>query len=192
MRNKLWWEGPDWLTQDKATWPKPRSVQASEPEPQEVRVNLVSTNLTSPIINVTDYSTLERLVRVTAWTFRFINQIKKKETKLPTQLTAEELTEAELYHIKAVQKEDFREDLSKLKTRQQVATSSSIASLIPIVDSCGILRVGGRLANADVTPDCKHPIILKGKNYLSKLIIKKEHHRLLHAGPSATFSSLSR
>lgn len=38
--------------------------------------------------------------------------------------------------------------------------------------------------------DKKHPLIVSGKHYLTKLIVRREHLRLLHAGPQALLASI--
>lgn len=52
------------------------------------------------------------------------------------------------------------------------------------------LRVGGRLTNAPVPYNQKHPMILPYKHPLTTLIVTYEHHRLLHAGCQHTLSSI--
>lgn len=62
--------------------------------------------------------------------------------------------------------------------------------LNPFLDTQGLLRVGGRLANAPVPFDQRHPVILAPNNPLTSLIIRHEHVKLLHAGCQATISSV--
>ena len=52
-----------------------------------------------------------------------------------------------------------------------------------------MLRVEGRLENANLTTDTKHFIILPSKHPLTRLIILNEHAKAGHAGP---FYSLMR
>lgn len=54
-----------------------------------------------------------------------------------------------------------------------------------------MLRVGGRQRNSSFTYESKHPFILSGKHPLTRLIIRTEHLRLLHAGPTLLSASLS-
>ena len=60
------------------------------------------------------------------------------------------------------------------------------------MDDKNILRVGGRERNSQLNYDKQHPVILHGTHPLSKLIIRNEHLRLLHAGPTLTAASLNR
>jgi len=41
-----------------------------------------------------------------------------------------------------------------------------------------ILRVGGRLSNADISEDSKHPLILPQKGHMTTLIIRHAHEQL--------------
>ncbi len=54
------------------------------------------------------------------------------------------------------------------------------------------LCVGGRQENALSSYDTRHPVILHGSHPISKLLIRREHIRLLHAGPLLVAASLSR
>ena len=60
------------------------------------------------------------------------------------------------------------------------------------MDPKGILRVGGREQNAKLAYSAMHPVILQGKHPVAKLIVRCEHLRLLHAGPTLLTSALNR
>lgn len=70
-----------------------------------------------------------------------------------------------------------------MQGKREIPLRSSLLRLQPILDSFGILRVGGRLKSADVAIDVRHPIILPKDSPLSKLIVFDIHHHTLHAGP---------
>ena len=52
------------------------------------------------------------------------------------------------------------------------------------------LRCKGRLQNATIPTDAKHPIILPQDNYQTDLIIRECHHRVLHNGVKETLTEL--
>lgn len=58
------------------------------------------------------------------------------------------------------------------------------------MDDKGILRVNGRLSQADIDYNSKFPILLPAKNYVTRLIIRAEHIKLFHAGPQAVLANL--
>ena len=77
---------------------------------------------------------------------------------------------------KAVDVDDLRR-ISELKT---------LRPLRPCIDVGSILRVEGRLENAELSLDTKHPIILPSRHALTRLIVLHEHIKAAHAGPSYT------
>ncbi|XP_049886269.1 uncharacterized protein LOC126380933 isoform X1 [Pectinophora gossypiella] len=69
-------------------------------------------------------------------------------------------------------------------------TVNQTNQMSPFLDSEGVLRVGGRLNNTNFNFNKKHPALLDGKHYFTRLLMRAEHLRLLHAGPQlllATF-----
>ena len=75
---------------------------------------------------------------------------------------------------KAVDVDDLRR-IFELKT---------LHLLQPCIDAGSILRVEGRLENAELPLDVKHPIILPSRHALTRLIVLHEHSKAAHAGPS--------
>ena len=52
--------------------------------------------------------------------------------------------------------------------------------------------MGGRLSQSSEPYDRRHPIIVPGRHDLTKLMVRYEHSRLLHAGPTLVAASLAR
>ena len=77
---------------------------------------------------------------------------------------------------KAVSAEDFRR-IAELKTLRR---------LRPCVDSDSLLRIDGRLENAKLPVQAKHPLIPPSRHALTRLIILFEHVEAGHAGPAYT------
>ncbi|XP_063903768.1 uncharacterized protein LOC135123205 [Zophobas morio] len=70
------------------------------------------------------------------------------------------------------------------------SNNSKILSLNPFMDENKLIRVGGRLKNSALDRDVKHPILLPKNRVVTKLLVRQEHERLLHAGPQATLASI--
>ena len=68
-------------------------------------------------------------------------------------------------------------------------TVASLRQLNPQLNE-GLLRVGGRLRNAPVTYERKHPIILPYKHRVTDLIVRQYHEALGHMGQECVLSSL--
>jgi hypothetical protein len=57
-------------------------------------------------------------------------------------------------------------------------------------DSSGLWRCGGRLHNSDAPPPAVHPILLNKEHYLTILIARECHERVMHSGVKATLVEL--
>ncbi|XP_066582970.1 uncharacterized protein [Prorops nasuta] len=71
----------------------------------------------------------------------------------------------------------------------RIPSRSKLLSLHPVIDSKGILRIGGRLRNAEITEQMKHPIILPDC-HLTAILIRQTHLETLHGGLQLTLSTL--
>ena len=68
----------------------------------------------------------------------------------------------------------------------QVSELRTLHNLCPCVNSDSVLCIEGRLENADLPLDTKHPIILPSRHTLTSLIVLHEHCNSGHAGPAYT------
>ena len=91
-----------------------------------------------------------------------------------------------------MQQAHFSQEMWALRAKKKIPSSSPLVSLNPFLDDAGMLRVGGREANSGRSYDRRHPLIIHAKHQIATLIIRIEHLRLLHAGPSLLITSLSR
>ena len=108
-----------------------------------------------------------------------------------THLTVEELGSAEAYVLKHAQMDDFQNEVYLVKNENGLPKNSKLVPLHPYMDDSGLLRVKGRLEHSSLPEAAKHPIILAATHPIAKLIIRAEHLRVLHSGPTLTLSSLS-
>lgn len=106
-------------------------------------------------------------------------------------LTTSELIVAEKYWIWFTQEECFSSTMVVLRMNGLMRKGDSLISLHPFIDSDNLLRIGGHEGHSNISKSKMHPIILHGKHAVTKLIIRQEHIRLLHAGPTLLSSSLS-
>lgn len=189
--SSIWWHGPNWLCDEPETWPSSEPSEVTElPETRPQQASL-TTSVKDPAIDITRYSSLIRAQRVTAWCIRFIKRLKTEKTQnIGNTLHPLELQEAIGTLLKIDQQLQFSEEYSRLETKQNIKQNSKLAPLQPFMDDAGLLRVGGRLKNAKISIDQKHPILLAPKSHLTHLIIKHEHYRNLHAAPQLLLTSL--
>ena len=153
----------------------------------------ILTESTSTDLLISYHSTLYRLKLATAWLIRFKEYLFAKATvkSVPStgQITVQEMQLAEMNLIKYIHRQRFPE-ISVLKSGKGLKKGSSFYKLDPIlVDN--ILRVGGRLTNADLAFDLKHPIILPESCHLISLIIYEIHSTVVgHCGVNSTLNRL--
>ena len=197
LHHELWWKGPAWLKCVASEWPK-REDLAVDTQPEEEReIALVTASQPEePVIPFLRYSTFTRLQRVTAWILRFVHNCRTDRESAthrgtPT-LTVVELAAAERYWMALSQHAHFSAELAALQAKQHLPKSGCLTSLNPFLDSEGLLRVGGRESHSNLSFSRQHPIILHGKHPLTKLIIRSEHLRMLHVGPTLLSCSLNR
>ena len=67
-----------------------------------------------------------------------------------------------------------------------VSELKTLCNLRPCVGPDSMLRVEGRLENASLLVETKHPYILPGRHALTRLIVLSDHSNAGHAGPSYT------
>jgi len=186
----LWWTGPKWLS--NFITPDPKNVQLPNedlPELRTVKLILVNAIQNNEIFD--RFSSWTKLIRVTGWLIRFIQnaKLKAKQSRSYDPLSVLELSAAQNIRLRHAQL-DFSEEVEYLQKGFQVPNRSHIKSLNPFIDNDGIIRVGGRLSNASIADHRKFPIVLSSKHRLTQLLFLYEHLRLLHAGPQALVASI--
>lgn len=91
--------------------------------------------------------------------------------------------------MQLVQHEEFKEEIKNAKAGREISKSWTLNKLCPIYIA-GMLRVGGRMENADVNDNKKHPIVLPKKHIVTRLLIREYHEKNLHSGVNATLYAL--
>ena len=145
-------------------------------------------------LNPNRYSKFNRLVRVTAWVIRFISNCRsKREDRIGTELSVEELSDSELSIISSMQEKSFQSEFEALRKDKKLSNNSQLIGFHPFVDDDQVLRANSRLANAEfLTYDIKYPIILPRREWVTKLIIRSYHSTEEHAkGTNHTLAELS-
>ncbi|GBM58831.1 hypothetical protein AVEN_179368-1 [Araneus ventricosus] len=104
--------------------------------------------------------------------------------------TADEIQNAEYFWIKYVQAEFYSTEISALRNNKQLQNNSEINSLVPFLDEDSLLRITGRLLEAELCFGEKHPVILPRRFKFTELLVTREHERIGHCGVSATLTQL--
>ena len=123
-----------------------------------------------PLIPQNRFSSFTRFRYVTAWIFRFVNNFRSRDAaRVSSPLSVQELSLAENYWLRLAQ-EDFTQEIQSLRTGHTLTKSSCLLLLNPIIDQAGVLRVGGRIQNAQFCYSICHPAVLHGKHQVDNLL----------------------
>ncbi|GFS59684.1 integrase catalytic domain-containing protein [Trichonephila inaurata madagascariensis] len=174
-QNELWWHGPPWLKLTPDHWPnRHRDILDSELCSEELEhrssVHVAVTQQREALVDINRFSSLKKLLKTTAWMrYKMLNNI---------------------FWLKCVQSEFYSAEILALKQNEQLRSSSEIKSLVPYLDENNLLRLTGRLLEADLCFGEKHPVILPRRCKFTELLVIREHERIGHCGVSATLIQL--
>ncbi|XP_031336996.1 uncharacterized protein LOC116166263 [Photinus pyralis] len=169
-----WKNGPDWMRLDFLEWPI-RIVRTEDKESEETIALLIPAKEENPFFSLIERcSKWIKLVRSVVYVLRFLRRLPYNVI-----ISASDLMTAKMRLIRLIQCKYFSVELSLLKKGIQ---PKSFRYLTPFLDG-NIIRVGGRLRNADCSFDVKHPILLPKKDRFVDLLIDHYHRSNLHTGP---------
>ncbi|XP_046615350.1 uncharacterized protein LOC124302827 [Neodiprion virginianus] len=195
QEDSLWWNGPVWLSQHISSWPSlhPPVHPDVALELRKLHAHIVNTDDRTIIWDLVQrYSSLTKLLHVSAWCFRTFRKFLQRQDAPSREnpLTPAELEHARLFWVKATQSAYFNAEIQLLSEEKQLPRSNRLLRLAPFVDSNGLLRVGGRLHNSPCNYDEKHPLILPQEASLTTLVIDQAHRKTLHGGTQVTLVTL--
>nr|XP_042913479.1 uncharacterized protein LOC122273488 [Parasteatoda tepidariorum] len=163
LNDTVWLSGPPWLKErnipyiESASCPDLHSVAGERRK--VVTLNLKTVSI-QPLLNLDNYSDLNKVFRITGYIFRFIHNCKAAHEKRIGAITASELTNAETYCIKVVQRIEFEKEYLDLKNNSPIHPNSKLYELNPILSADDLIALKGRLQNSDFDVQSKHPIII--------------------------------
>ncbi|GFU42598.1 integrase catalytic domain-containing protein [Nephila pilipes] len=187
--SELWWHGPPWLKEK--FWPKIEKQNVSslnlelKSKFRDISQNEVILENREKLLNIAKFSSYLKLLRVTAFVFRYIYNIRNTLKKRGA-VDTEELKKSEEYWIKETQKETYGSEIIDLEKTQKVSDCSKIRSLVPYLDDRQILRIKGRLEESELFLDEKQPILLPQNSKFTELLILREHTKNFHSGVTTT------
>ena len=206
--NGLWWHGPKWLTQSNQEWPEWQH-NLSDQQKQEAQSQTETEYRKSQIIfeaklvagegpivdkiveskapfgiNIERFSSLTRLLRVTALAERFINKLRKTTNK-SGPLDESEIAKAELLWTTYLQRHQYSDVIESIETDKPNNLKIQLGIRM---DTKGLLRCHGRLENAEISEGARQPIVLPNCSRNTELTIDMYHRKALHTGIAQTLS----
>ncbi|XP_046583554.1 uncharacterized protein LOC124290772 [Haliotis rubra] len=202
LHRDQWIHGPSFLWQEEHRWPvMPEILQVSESslEIKNTVESFVQVNTTVCGMDrlLERFSSWLKLKKATAWLLRFKQWLlqRSKGTEFTSavyqkHLTVQELKTAEVQLVKYLQRCHFHEEIDCRKRGEQVKKSSPLYKLDPVLNCLGVLCVGGRLGNAPIPEESKHPMIIPKNHYVGVLISSHYHEVLGHSGREHVLSHM--
>lgn len=193
--NKKWFKGPKWLEKPGNRWPIADGVPNFEskswkpPEETETEeITLVSNGCISTddmFMNPQKFSRWPKLLRVTAYVFRFIKltlkrwrEAKKFKISLSTVLPSiSELRYAQNFWLKTAQKFN-------------PPTDDTIRDLNLFEDKNNLIRSRGRIQKSKINENAIFPIYLPANSFIIHLLIYEYHLYGNHSFPNTTLCQI--
>ena len=187
---RQWLQGMDWMKDEEENWPIRQDVSYVIPETDEETVELTSCLVDSQspppkwqdVVPFKKFNNLSKLVRVVAWSRRFIRncRCKEKEERKSGELDTDEYEAAKSVCIQSVQTE----------LKSESGYEKRAASLGLYKDEEGLWRCKGRLGRAKIPFETKFPIIMPRSHHFTELLIREAHNNVYHNGVKETLSEL--
>ena len=170
ISSSVWLNGPAWLVENEAHWPKATAACTIVEDFSE----------TSQVVTILPNKPLEiQWERSSSWT-QLIHTICyilrwRNSKRVRGLISLDEYHNTEQIIFKLVQKESFTTECDNLVNGKEFSHKSNVAQLCLFIDNQGIMRGRGRLSKADFEFDTKHPILLPSKHPATRLMMLKCH-----------------
>lgn len=223
----LWWHGPAWVKLDGSHWAKWNSnsswVENMNAQPMQCNsLNVPNMMIRSkkgkplaiPIANniaticthfkdeqlslINKFSNLNKLLRITAYVFRFIDKLKAKNRRgLTNNVSNQDITVIEQesalkFWVQHTQMLFYGNEIQALVLGKQISNASSIVRLTPFLDDASLLRVAGRLENSELPYETKYQLIIHPQSRLAYLLVMQMHDTTKHGGAQLVIGQLRR
>lgn len=210
---KSWWNGPEFLLTPPSEWPpddpstrvNDQALQEAAKFSPTITHSMVNKETNNPekgvdqIIQVEQYSSLQRLLRVTATVLRFIRRLKmrvagKLDLTTTTNRDVEDMRSSEVLWIKAIQRSSFQDEMEFLSEGESKGAKNPQRNYVHqfglFIDAEGVMRCKGRINNSPLAASSKNPVLLPGKHHFVELLIVDTHNWIKHSGLRDTLTTL--
>ena len=207
LANSRWFTGPEFIWNNADRWPTSSIVTADTTDLElKKEAKAYASDIQEPTETVVQrlfarHSSWYTLKKSVAWLLRakaFLkNRVHEKEAAVfsgLTPLSVGEIQQAERAIILYVQQHAFENEFRVLKKCSddgkplRASRHSNLRKLESILSADGIFCVGGRLRNAGIAEEMKHPMIIPKDSVITKLIVRHYHFAANHSGREHTLA----
>ncbi|XP_070576133.1 uncharacterized protein [Ptychodera flava] len=140
-------------------------------------------------VDITRFSSLDKLFRVTSYVFRFKSRLQRKRDTPSGAVSPDEIRHAEQIWIKDVQSEIYTDTIHSMRMNVK-RFGPLVQQLNLFLDNEGTLRCGSRVHNAALDYVTKFPALLPSHHEFTKLVVLKAHERVFHGGVQSTVTQI--
>ena len=115
---------------------------------------------------------MQNLHNVITYCLQFTYNVRS-EDKIVCPLSDSEIHASHLMLLKLTQLSAFSNEIHSLSKEENISQKSTLLSLNPFLNK-GNISIGGRLKNARISENQKHPIILRRNHHETQLTIHEE------------------
>ena len=144
-----------------------------------------------PILEVLEerISCWHRMARSIVWAGRFGS--KDWRASKHEEITVADIQKAEVGIIKVMQKRAYGDEIAALRDGKKGKKAlEKLKKLDPFLDADGVLRVGGRLGNAQEDDTFRFPVVIPKGAVATRVLIEWHHKQIEHMGKHATVNRL--
>ena len=196
LKDSIWHSGPQFLYHHGSSVNETISSDASLPTEDDPEVRPLVKSLATRVLQnkslgtsrFSRFSRWEALMNALARLISLVQLHQQKTSEEPgahkSQKTAlvHNLSKAKSLIIQNVQYEAFKEEIHCLRSSERLPKSSPLLKLSPVIDKEGFVRVGGRLEQAGLSYEERHPLILPSSHHVTTLLVTYYHGRVQHQG----------
>ena len=206
--NTRWLTGPEFICLDERCWPQDPTlsypIKDDDPEVKAVRgtqafaIDTEQHNAVDKLLS--HFSSWFRLQRAVAWILRCRQYLRSKvqgntcDVKKPLNTT--DMNTAEEAIVRYIQRQAFPNEYkvfqenAESENGKRVLKSSPLSKLDIKFTEKGLMCVGGRLDNAPLKEEMKHPMVLPPKHHVIDLLVRHHHNISGHSGKEYVLSML--
>jgi hypothetical protein len=196
--SNLWKDGPEWLLCKSrwSSWNAANVLHINDIDPVNEEVIPVPeepTPLTTvpgihQVIDISRYSTLNKLLSVTAYVLRFVIIIMKQQRGKGSPTVAEK-RESRCRWILNSHSLTYSKEIENIQSKSKNRLPL-VRQLRLIIDEKGFIRCGSRLHNAPLTEQARFPYLLPPNHPFTALVVYDTHTKQLHSSTASTVTAL--
>ena len=190
----IWLNGPYFLRENNEWWKNAQTdVEIKEDDKEvkkELKVNAIQVKEHSVLETLEErISSWNKMKRVIVWIHRYASKEWRQHRK--EEMTVEEIQAAEIRIIKLMQQRAYKKEIADIKAGKKLKKGmEKLRKLNPFLDDKELLRVGGRLTNAQDDDAAKFPVIVPKGAKATKAMIAWHHAQIEHRGKHSTISRI--